>query len=974
MIAAEAPSTVAATQITPSETQGEPVAAASDGGGAMSDNDLALRQIAAACIAGDNYAIVTLMEAGCDITAMVPGEEVAPIHIAAAHGRVGALALLARGCDVNMRSASGGTALHCTALNGQPAAAKQLILLGANPNAVDKHGCTPLILAAYDKSLAGVAVLKVLLGWGAMPQIADDANRTAADVAHIRNNTEAFGLLSAWPESPTPPEEPVSLEEEAKDVHDITHLATTKMVAAFAATLEANKYTPREGRLILSGSSFPIEACPPLSQAFQVNETVTELNLAGVLRSAEHAALLCAGLEVNLSIVSLDISSSDMIGVAGMKSVGQMVARNRMLRKLDLSFSVQSGSEIAAVATGIDANIGLEILVLVGSNFTPRLFGGSGAKNLVASMQKHSTLARVSLARSVGCATELTDLPAALAASSTLKAIDLTACGVAPATMRAIIEAVKSNSAFDLVADAPYPNALRKARELHVATAKLTAPHSMLFDISFAGCVTDEADAVVAVEAVAKNGGIASLGLQDCRLGAQGVAALATLLSTTSSLSTLNLTSALDSPDEVVAIAKALAGNASLKQINLRGCPASRPVLTALQEALTLNTTMLKIKGLSGEALDLLQPLLEINVAISDKARAVPGILSRCVLLGKLSAVKPLVQRYPNLVLQPPPDEDEGKLHAALLMMAAKDGAGPAAHEALFAVYKTRWGFDDAVAAVVRASPKKFEAFAKMCVRLAEENWVETGTSRTVLHRVLDECRFSNLDERHAVTLSKAILHAKPELENTLDAAEVSPAEIAASCTAPQVQAMFLMGIIAALQRKGRELKAAKEVIRTSSADAPATNGEVAAVQRAQELEHRAVAAETEADNLKRTVQRQAATIQKLQKTPTGKGVLGTPTALSMPGTPMTPMTPGGPDKEVEIECVEFDHEGTTYWLDAGSGKVYSAMDEFVGKLTADKNIDFEAEDSDDEDGGDVTPTSELEETNVAKVLLDAAA
>lgn len=61
MIAAEAPSTVAATQITPSESQGEQVAAASDGGGAMSDNDLALRQIAAACIAGDNYAIVTLV-------------------------------------------------------------------------------------------------------------------------------------------------------------------------------------------------------------------------------------------------------------------------------------------------------------------------------------------------------------------------------------------------------------------------------------------------------------------------------------------------------------------------------------------------------------------------------------------------------------------------------------------------------------------------------------------------------------------------------------------------------------------------------------------------------------------------------------------------------------------------------------------------------------------------------------------------
>jgi hypothetical protein len=835
---------------------------------------------------------------------------------------------------MNMRSASGGTALHCAALNGQAAATKQLVLLGANPNAVDKHGCTPLILAAYDNSPAGVEVVKVLLDWGAMPQMADETNRTAAEVAHLRGNTAAFALLTSWPrEVVRVPVESPSTEDEASDVHDVTHLSTVAEVTAFSKSIEVSQYNPRGGRLILSGSNFPVEACLVLGPALQTNDTITDLNLAGVLRSAEHAALLCGGLEQNLRVTSLDISSSDSVGVAGMKSIAQLLAKNRRLRKLDLSFSVQAGSEIAAVAAGLDANIGLETLLLVGSNCTPRLFGGTGVKNLIASLHKHRTLSRLSIARSVGCAAELTDLAAALAATTTLKAIDISGCGVPATTMRQIIDAIKGNAAFDLLADVPYPVALRKARELHATTSRLVSTTNLMFDISFAGCVTDEADALKALEAVSKNGGIASLGLQDCRLGSLGVAALAKLIFTTSSLSTLNLTSALDSSDEVIAVAKALAANKSVKQINLRGCPGTRSVVAALRECLVGNTTLLKIKGLSSEALEVLTPLLEINTAIADQQFATPGILSRCVTEGKLKAIRPLVTRYPHLVHNPDESESDGKLHARLLQ-ADKDGVEAEAHEALYAVYKTRWQFDDAVGAVVRRSGRKFDAFSQVCIRLAEEGWVEVGTKRTVLHAVLDECRFLNLEEGHTLRLARAILKIKPALENAPDAAGGSPAEIAASCcTAPRVQAMFLMGIIAALQRKGRELKTAKTTLTECDA----------------ELEGRAIAAENEVRELRQTVEWQAGALSRVP--------------LPIDRSITTP--------EVEIECVEFDHLGTTYWLDGQSGKVYSANDKFIGKLTKDKEIDFEAEDSDDEEGGDVTPALPMESTHVAKAILD---
>jgi hypothetical protein len=54
----------------------------------------------------------------------------------------------------------------------------------------------------------------------------------------------------------------------------------------------------------------------------------------------------------------------------------------------------------------------------------------------------------------------------------------------------------------------------------------------------------------------------------------------------------------------------------------------------------------------------------------------------------------------------------------------------------------------------------------------------------------------------------------------------------------------------------------------------------------------------------------------------------------------------------VEIECVEFEHNGSLYLIDQISAKVYSheGDNDFLGKLRADGSIDFNADDSDDED------------------------
>ena len=151
-------------------------------------------------------------------------------------GCVGAVTLLSQGCELDIRSASGGTPLHCAALNGRAKVAKQLLLLGANPNAVDHRGCTPLIIAAYSETPEVAEVVKLLLGWGAMPQMADDSGRTAAEVLRQRPNARtcsasaaALAALVHWPNSPhtavvVKTETPT--HDEAIDLFPITQLET----------------------------------------------------------------------------------------------------------------------------------------------------------------------------------------------------------------------------------------------------------------------------------------------------------------------------------------------------------------------------------------------------------------------------------------------------------------------------------------------------------------------------------------------------------------------------------------------------------------------------------------------------------------------------------------------------------------------------------------------------------------------------
>jgi ankyrin repeat protein len=93
-------------------------------------------------------------------------------------------ALLAAGCDVNLRNKSdqtgskGDTPLHTAAFWGRTEIAAQLIAAKADVNALDEYRCTPLHEAAR---LGESSMVRLLLKSGAKPDARDDEGRTPLD-------------------------------------------------------------------------------------------------------------------------------------------------------------------------------------------------------------------------------------------------------------------------------------------------------------------------------------------------------------------------------------------------------------------------------------------------------------------------------------------------------------------------------------------------------------------------------------------------------------------------------------------------------------------------------------------------------------------------------------------------------------------------------------------------------------------------
>lgn len=121
-----------------------------------------------------------------------------PLGLAAFFKREDAVkALLELGADVTPASRNGGfTALHSAVADDEGPAAKEIVRMlleaGADPNARNASGGTPLHTAGFT---GNIAIIQMLLAAKADPTVADDKGQQPLDYARERGHSEAAALI-----------------------------------------------------------------------------------------------------------------------------------------------------------------------------------------------------------------------------------------------------------------------------------------------------------------------------------------------------------------------------------------------------------------------------------------------------------------------------------------------------------------------------------------------------------------------------------------------------------------------------------------------------------------------------------------------------------------------------------------------------------------------------------------------------------